>query len=56
MSDEDQDRTRRIPVASRDVPAGVLYMGQLKGRVLPVAAVRFADQLSAALADRYEVT
>lgn len=56
MSDEDQDRTRRIPLDPRDVPAVALYMEQLKARFLPVAAARFADQLSSALADRYEVT
>lgn len=44
------------PLDRRDVPAGVLYMGQLKGRTLPVAAARFATQLSAALAAEYEVS
>lgn len=44
------------PLDRRDVPAGVLYMGQLKGRTLPVAAARFAAQLSASLAARYEVS
>ena len=54
--DDDLGRARRIPLDPRDVPAGVLYMGQLKGRVLPVAAARFAGQLSSALASRYEVS
>lgn len=44
------------PLDRRDVPAGVLYMGQLKGRTLPVAAARFAAQLSASLAAQYEVS
>lgn len=44
------------PLDRRDVPAGVLYMGQLKGRTLPVAAARFAGQLSASLAAKYEVS
>jgi hypothetical protein len=44
------------PLDKRDVPAGVLYMGQLRGRTLPVAAARFAAQLSTALASRYEVS
>jgi DNA-binding transcriptional LysR family regulator len=44
------------PLDRRDVPAGILYMGQLKGRTLPVAAARFAAQLSASLAARYEVS
>jgi DNA-binding transcriptional LysR family regulator len=43
------------PLDPRDVPAGVLYMGQLRGRTLSVAAARFAAQVSAALADLYEV-
>ena len=43
------------PVDPRDVPAGALYVGQLKGRTLPVAAARFADQLSASLTQQYEV-
>ncbi|TPW32272.1 LysR family transcriptional regulator [Martelella alba] len=43
------------PLDRRDVPAGVLYMGQLKGRTLPVAAARFADQISTSLASTYEI-
>lgn len=43
------------PLDQRDVPAGVLYMGQLRGRTLSVAAARFAAQVSAALASVYEV-
>ena len=41
------------PVDERDVPAGVLYLGQLRGRTLPVAAARFADQLARVLTERY---
>ena len=37
------------PVDARDVPAGTLYLGQLRGRSLPVAAARFADQVVRAL-------
>lgn len=44
------------PLDRRDVPAGVLYMGQIKGRTLPVAAARFAAQLTSSLASRYEVS
>ena len=40
-------------VDTRDVPEGMLYMGQLNGRTLPVAAARFADQLVRVLQDRY---
>jgi DNA-binding transcriptional LysR family regulator len=43
------------PIDQRDVPAGVLYMGQLRGRTLSVAAARFAAQVSTALAALYEV-
>lgn len=43
------------PLDIRDVPVGHLLLGQLRGRTLPVAAARFASQLSTgleALADR----
>jgi len=49
------DMTSR-PIDRRDVPAGVLYMGQLKGRTLPVAAARFADQLASSMADQFEIS
>jgi DNA-binding transcriptional LysR family regulator len=45
-----------VPIDVRDVPAGVLYMGQLKGRTLPVASARFAAQLLSAFAARYDVS
>lgn len=35
----------------RDTPDGLLYLGQLRERTLPVAAAKFADQLVQALAD-----
>jgi len=44
------------PLDPRDVPAGVLYIGQLRDRTLPVAAARFADQLSTSLAQQYDVS
>jgi hypothetical protein len=44
------------PVDKRDVPSGILYMGQLKGRALPVAAARFSAQIAHALATQYEVS
>ena len=37
------------PVDLRDVPPGILYLGQLRGRTLPVAASRFAEQLATVL-------
>lgn len=39
--------TRQI--AERDLPHGHLLLGQMKGRALPVAAFRFAQQLAAEL-------
>jgi hypothetical protein len=36
-------------LSPRDVPLGHLLLGQLKGRVLPVATSRFAMQVSVAL-------
>ena len=37
------------PLDTRDVPVGHLLLGQLRGRTLPVAAARFAQQLSSGL-------
>lgn len=37
-----------IALDGRDVAAGRLFLGQLRGRALPVAAARFADQLAIA--------
>lgn len=37
------------PVSSKDVPVGQLFLGQMKGRALPVVSSRFADQLAIAL-------
>jgi DNA-binding transcriptional LysR family regulator len=42
------------PIDARDLPPGLLYLGQLRGRTLSVAAARFANQLVRALADRFE--
>ncbi len=39
------------PLDEKDVPAGQLLLGQMKGRILPVASARFANQLMTALAD-----
>jgi DNA-binding transcriptional LysR family regulator len=41
------------PVDERDVKPGVLYLGQLRGRALPVAVSRFAAQMAAALARQF---
>lgn len=42
---------RARSIADRDVPPGLLLLGQMKGRILPVATSRFATQLIQALAD-----
>ncbi|MCX5520412.1 LysR family transcriptional regulator [Kaistia defluvii] len=39
------------PIAERDLPAGNLILGQMRGRALPVASARFAVQLAASLKD-----
>lgn len=38
----------------REVPPGQLYVCQLKGRTLPVATARFANQMLGVLAERFE--
>lgn len=42
------------PIDSRDIPPGRLFLIQLRGRTLPVAAANFARQLERALLERYE--
>ncbi|WP_372837238.1 LysR family transcriptional regulator [Puniceibacterium confluentis] len=37
------------PISTRDVPAGSLLLGQMRGRSLPVASARFAQGLAKAL-------
>ena len=49
----DTDRVA-VPVNVMDVPNGQIFMGHLKGRTLPVAAARFLEQLTTALAKRFE--
>jgi DNA-binding transcriptional LysR family regulator len=41
------------PLDPADVPPGALHVAQLKARLLPVAAARFADQLMAELTRSY---
>ncbi len=41
-------------IAEKDIPNGQLYLGQKKGRVLPVASSRFATQLSTVLDNNYK--
>lgn len=42
------------PIDIRDVPPGVMYFGQLRGRTLPVAAARFAQQLLETFETRFD--
>ena len=44
------------PIDERDVKPGLLYLGMLRGRSLPIAASRFAAQLAAALVRKFEET
>lgn len=41
------------PIDQRDLPQGTLYLGQLRGRALPVAVARFAQQMMDILEARY---
>jgi len=43
------------PVDTRDIPEGRLYLCQLRGRTLPVAAAKFAAQVERVLNDRFAV-
>lgn len=40
-------------VDPRDVPGGSVYFGQLRGRTMPVAVAKFADQITKALVARF---
>lgn len=52
--DSTAEGTVSRPVDTRDIPEGRLYLCQLRGRTLPVAAAKFAAQIEAALDSRYE--
>jgi DNA-binding transcriptional LysR family regulator len=43
------------PLSERDVPAGRLLLGQMKGRTLPVASSKFGQQLVAALSHHIQI-
>ena len=53
LNAEGQDMVSR-PLDERDVPPGVLYFGQLRGRTLPVAAARFANQMLETFVERFD--
>ena len=47
------DRLVSIPVEPADLPAGTLHICHLKGRVLPVAAAKFLDEIITSLRGKY---
>jgi DNA-binding transcriptional LysR family regulator len=49
----DDQRLVSRPIDERDLSPMTLILGQLRGRMLPVAAAKFADGLAASLNDRY---
>ncbi len=51
----DRDTLVTRPIDARDVPHGTLYLGQLRGRTLPVAVARFGQQIVETLVNRYEL-
>ena len=51
---DDHSEIVNRPVAAQDVPPGLLYFGQLRGRTMPVAAARFAHQIMEHFQSRYE--
>ncbi|MBY6153764.1 LysR family transcriptional regulator [Vannielia litorea] len=48
------DGTVSRPIDRRDLAVGRIYLGHLKGRVMPVAVAGFARQIQQVLAERYE--
>jgi len=50
LSIQEQDSIAHWPLSKKDIPAGRLLLGQMKGRALPVASAKFGQQLVAALA------
>lgn len=52
LSDHRQNGLAHRPIAEKDVPAGRLLLGQMRGRALPVAPAKFARQLEAQLEQR----
>jgi len=52
-ADDGTDGITSRPLDARDVQEGMLYLCQLRGRTLPVAAAKFASQLERVLAGRF---
>jgi DNA-binding transcriptional LysR family regulator len=49
LSAERQSGLSHRPISEKDIPTGRLLLGQMRGRVLPVAPAKFASQLEAHL-------
>ena len=41
------------PIDAPDIGLGALHLGHLRGRVLPIAVGRFADQITKTISTRY---
>lgn len=54
LSREESPQLAFRPIAPQDLPSGNLLLGQMKGRVLPVATARFATLLIQALEESNE--
>ncbi|WP_090267872.1 LysR family transcriptional regulator [Thalassovita taeanensis] len=54
LDEHQQNAITHRPLLERDVPTGKLLLGQMKGRVLPVASARFSNQLMAVLAEQVD--
>lgn len=52
LNAENQGKIAHRPLSEKDLPAGRLLLGQMKGRTLPVASAKFGQQLVAALENR----
>ncbi|MEN8683216.1 LysR family transcriptional regulator [Marivita sp.] len=55
LSPERQHGVAHRPISEKDIPAGRLLLGQMRGRALPVAPAKFARQLEAQLEEGLEV-
>ena len=43
-----------VEIDHEDVPPGLLYVGQLKGRTLPVASAKFSHQIIQSFEENFE--
>jgi hypothetical protein len=48
-----EDNLVNKPIRSSDINDGFLYLGQRRGRTLPVASARFADQITQTLVKNF---